>query len=119
MKYTVELIHNDMVVATAPLTISDDLIGNATFAFTLKLSDEKGRIVTAQQMAIVKRNAISCASRIAHGPGHQSLSCCERTGRHTIHQVVVYPRVYRWSDADTNASGTAYTGYFDESPEID
>ena len=64
-------------------------------------------------------SSVPRVSKIAHGPGHQSLSCCERTERHTVHQVVVYPRVYRWLDTDIDANGTAYTGYFDENPEVD
>ena len=57
MKYTVDLIHDHMVIATAPLLITDGLIENGTFTFTLRLSDEKGRIITARQMVIVKGNA--------------------------------------------------------------
>lgn len=61
----------------------------------------------------------SCHSRIAHGSGHQSTSQCEVEGDHDIHRIVSIGRLLEWQDRHIRPeNGLAFTGYFDESPEV-
>jgi hypothetical protein len=56
-----------------------------------------------------------CDSIIWHGPGHQSKTYCHVKGKHTIHRATY------GSDRE-NASWKgkeAYSGFFDEPPNVD
>lgn len=52
---------------------------------------------------------VICGSYICHGPGHQSKSFCEMKGPHSQHSLS--SRGLYWS------TKTAFSGYFDQSPE--
>jgi len=67
----------------------------------------------------------TCTAEIHHGPGHQSVSTCERTGEHRVH--VIFERNASdklWVDEqamhqkyDSGREGfSVFTGIFDESP---
>lgn len=52
-----------------------------------------------------------CPALIAHGPGHQSKSHCERKGEHDQHMAEGPRDIYRWHGM------FSFSGFFDESPE--
>jgi hypothetical protein len=59
-----------------------------------------------------RRAAPPCSAEICHGPGHQSRTKCQLTGKHDIHYAVYgsYGQVARWRGQRT------FSGYFDEPP---
>lgn len=54
-----------------------------------------------------------CQAAIWHGPGHQSKTNCQVTGKHTIHEAVYgsAEQTARWR------GNKVFSGFFDEPPE--
>lgn len=77
-----------------------------------------------------------CSAVLAHGPGHQSTTRCERTGPHEVHRAIYgsarqeatwrdgsYTNQLRKQGIDFNPKSypenMAMTGFFDEPPQED
>lgn len=65
------------------------------------------RLKDNKEIVLTHRGSGECQARIAHGPGHQSISRCERIGTHTEHIVNgVNDGPLEWTDADMEPTPT-------------
>lgn len=64
-----------------------------------------------------RKNRGLCLAQLHHGPGHQSSTYCEVTGKHKIHRCI-----YGSFDQEATWTGSVFkrkfTGYFDEPPHV-
>ena len=59
------------------------------------------------------QESAACDAEVRHGPGHQSRTKCELTGRHEIHRAVYMGTEATWRGP------YEYTGAFDEPPSAE
>jgi len=57
-----------------------------------------------------------CCAKLAHGPGHQSITYCEAQGEHKVHSCRIMNRKASWKG---RGNSITCTGFFDEYPFVD